>query len=197
MKFEFCWEHRNCDKLCPVRESQSIFCWRIARTERLCHPDVCAQCSYRRNWFGHEYSLQEFIRNNDRRHGRRQAKRVLVVDDEPFFLYALEETVRGIGYNCMTAVDGEEGLFFAQEALPDLIITDIIMPKVDGYELCRTLKRDARTRDIPVIIVTVRYAQKDIDEGTKAGAAVYLVKPLKPASLVKYIGALVPHAEQE
>ena len=42
MKFEFCWEHRDCDRLCPVKESQSIFCWRIARTEKLCHPDTCA-----------------------------------------------------------------------------------------------------------------------------------------------------------
>ena len=86
MKFEFCWEHRDCDRPCPVKESQSIFCWRIARKENLCHPDTCAQCSYRQNWFSNKYSLKEFLEKHDGERHRRVTKRVLAVDDEPNFL---------------------------------------------------------------------------------------------------------------
>jgi PleD family two-component response regulator len=191
MKFEFCWEHRECDRLCPVKESQSIFCWRIARTEKLCHPDTCAQCSYRQNWFSNEYSLKEFIEKNDRQRNRRVSKRILAVDDEPNFLYALEETVLAEGYNCLTAIDGEEGLFFAREAPPDLIITDVMMPKVNGYELCRAVKADSRTKHIPIIVVSVRSSQKDIDEGMDAGADVYLVKPFQSSELEGHIKTLI------
>ena len=191
MNFEFCWEHRDCDRSCPVKESQSIFCWRIARTEKLCHPDVCAQCSYRQNWFSNKYSLKEFIEKNDGQRNRRVTKRVLVVDDEPNFLYALEETVLADGFNCLTAIDGEEGLFFAREAPPDLIITDIMMPKVNGYELCRAVRADSRTKHIPIIVVTVRSSQKDIDEGMDAGADAYLVKPFHSSELEGHIKALI------
>ena len=191
MRFEFCWEHKGCDKACPVRETQSIFCWRIARTEKLCHPDTCAECSYRQNWFNHHYSLKEFIEKHDRARNRRVAKRILAVDDEPNFLYALEDMVLAEGFNCLTAVDGEEGLFFACEAPPDLIITDIVMPKVNGYELCRAVKADERTKHIPVIIVTVRGAEKDIKKGMDAGADIYLVKPFHPSELEGHIKTLI------
>ena len=191
MKFEFCWEHRDCDRPCPVKESQSIFCWRIARTEKLCHPDTCAACSYRQNWFSNKYALKEFIAKHDAERGRRIAKRILAVDDEPNFLYALEETVLAEGYNCLTAIDGEEGFFFAREAPPDLIITDIMMPKVNGYELCRALKTDSRTKHIPIIVVSVRSSQKDIDEGMDAGADVYLVKPFQSSELEGHIKTLI------
>jgi CheY-like chemotaxis protein len=174
-----------------VKESQSIFCWRIARTEKLCHPDVCAQCSYRQNWFSNKYSLKEFIDKHDAERGRRVAKRILAVDDEPNFLYALEETVTAEGYNCLTAIDGEEGLFFAREAPPDLIITDIMMPRVNGYELCRAVRADGRTKHIPIIVVTVRGLQKDIDEGMNAGADVYLVKPFQSSELEGHIKTLI------
>jgi DNA-binding response OmpR family regulator len=158
--------------------------------EHLCHPDVCAECSYRKNWFSHEYSLQEFIRTNDRRKGRPYAKRILAVDDEPNFIFALEETVRENGFNCLTAIDGEEGLFFAQEVIPDLIITDIVMPKMNGFELCRALKADSRTSRIPIIVVTVRGKEADIQEGLSAGADVYMVKPFQTAELHKHIRRL-------
>jgi CheY-like chemotaxis protein len=197
MKFEFCWEHKKCDKACPVRESHSIFCWRIAQKESLCHPDVCRQCSYRRNWFSHTYSLQEFIREHDKERGRPKAPRILAIDDEPNFLFALEETILGRGYNCLTAVDGEEGLFFAQETMPDLIITDVLMPKIHGYDLCRALRADPRTVRTPIVIVSVRAAQKDIEEGLAAGASAYLVKPLRPDQLQKSIADLLPVEKHE
>jgi len=192
MKFEFCWEHKKCDRSCPVKNTQSIFCWRIAQRESLCHPDVCRKCSYRTNWFSNKYNLQEFISACDKKRGRPKAQRILAIDDEPNFLFALEETVRSLSYKCLTAVDGEEGLFFAQQTRPDLIITDILMPKIHGYDLCRALKSDPRTVNIPIIIVSVRATRKDIDEGMAVGASAYLVKPLKLHRIKKLIRDLIP-----
>lgn len=192
MVFEFCWEHKNCDRDCPVRKSKSIFCWRLAQKERLCHHEVCIQCTYRRNWLSHTYDLQSFIAEHDRDRGRPKAKRVLAIDDEENFLFALEETIRNMGLNCLTAIDGEEGFFFSKETRPDLIVTDVLMPKIHGYDLCRALKADPRTSEIPIIIVSVRGAQKDIAEGLEAGASAYLVKPLHPRELEKRIGELLP-----
>jgi CheY-like chemotaxis protein len=197
MKFEFCWEHKKCDKACPVKESQSIFCWRVAQKESLCHSDVCRQCDYRRNWFNHKYSLQAFIREKDKERKRSKAPRILAIDDEPNFLFALEETILDLGYKCLTAVDGEEGLFFAQETVPDLIVTDVLMPKIHGFDLCRALRADPRTGRTPIIIVSVRAAQKDIEEGLAAGASAYLIKPLRPKELAKCIADILPREGPE
>lgn len=191
MRFEFCWQHRKCDRACPVRETQSVFCWRMAHRDRLCHPEVCRQCSYRRAWLSHRYDLQEFLAAHDRERARPRRQRVLVVDDDPNFLFALEETVHQLGLNCLTAMDGEEGLFFAQATLPDLVITDVQMPAVHGYDLCRTLKASAATARIPVIMVSVRATKRDIAEGLDAGASVYLVKPLRPADLEQQMRLLL------
>lgn len=192
MRFEFCWQHKQCDRPCPVRESQSIFCWRIAHRERLCHPEVCRQCSYRRAWFSHRYSLQAFLAAHDRERARPKRQRVLVVDDDPSFLFALEEAVLHLGRSCLTAMDGEEGLFFAQATVPDLVVTDVQMPTIHGYDLCRALKASPATAGIPIIMVSVRAAPRDIAEGTAAGASVYLVKPLRPAELERQMRLLLP-----
>jgi CheY-like chemotaxis protein len=190
--FEFCWEHNGCTKECIVRETGTVFCWRLAREERLCHPENCAACAYKQKWFARDYDLQAFLAENDRRAGKRSAQRVLAVDDEPNFLSIMSDSIRDRGYNCLGAVDGEEGLFFAQETIPDLIVTDIVMPKIDGFELCRILKADVRTKEIPVIMVTVRGAKKDVDEGIAIGADAYLVKPVSHAELLEKIRELMP-----
>lgn len=192
MRFEFCWEHKKCSRPCPVRETQSIFCWRIAHRERLCHPDVCRECSYRRGWFSRRYNLREFLAAHDRERGRPKRQRVLVVDDDQNFLFALEESVRQLGRGCLTAIDGEEGLLFAQTTLPDLIVTDVQMPAVHGYDLCRALKASPATAGIPIIMASVRAAPRDIAEGMAAGASVYLVKPLRPAELERQMRLLLP-----
>jgi CheY-like chemotaxis protein len=186
-----CWQHRNCTKPCPVRETRSLFCWWLARTEGFQNAETCEKCQYRLKWFSHEFSLDEFIRLHDRRSGNRYAKRVLVADDEPNILFALEETVKKAGYGCISAVDGEEALFLAREIRPDLIVSDVIMPKINGYELCESVKHDGRTSHIPVILVTVRGMGKDFDEGTRSGADAYLVKPFHAQDLDEMIGGLI------
>lgn len=192
MGTNFCWESKSCSRSCTIRDSRSLFCWRIARIEGLRPLEQCEACDYRKKWFSGEYSLAEFIKKNDRRSGKREASRILVIDDEPNILYALEETVRAEGYDCISALDGEEGLFLARQLRPDLIITDVIMPKINGYELCSTLKSEKATEHIPVILVTVRGMHKDRAIGMEAGADAYLVKPFHAQELAESIGSLIP-----
>ena len=187
MDQKFCWEYKGCERPCPVRESRSLFCWRIARMEGFQHPDVCDACDYRAKWFNRDYSIVDFVKREDRRISARNSKRVLVVDDEPNILYALEETVKSGGHDCLTACDGEEALFLAREIKPDLIISDVIMPKVNGYELCEALKGDGQTRHIPVILITVRGKAADVVTGRDAGADGYIVKPFHAHELEEKI----------
>ena len=184
---KFCWEFKNCERPCPVRDTRTLFCWRIARMEGFTHPDVCDACDYRAKWFNREYSIVEFVKRADRRKKSRDRKRILVIDDEPNILYALEETVKLTGYDCLTAGDGEEGLFLAREVMPDLIISDVIMPKVNGYELCEALKGDSETSHIPVILVTVRSKAADVVHGRDSGADDYIVKPFHASDLEEKI----------
>jgi CheY-like chemotaxis protein len=192
MEPKHCWEFKNCDKPCPVRDSRSLFCWRIARAEGFQNAETCEACEYRDAWFSGKFSLEEFIRLHDRRAGRREGTKVLVVDDEPNILFALEETVKAAGHGCISAVDGEEALFLAREILPDLIVSDVIMPKINGYELCRIVKSESRTSSIPVVLVTVRGMVKDHEEGVQVGADAYLVKPFHAQELTEKIGDLIP-----
>ena len=84
------------------------------------------------------------------------AKKILVCDDEPYILMALTDAVEMEGYECVTAINGKEALQKARETHPDLIMLDIMMPFMDGFEVCRELKADASTRDIPVIMLTAK-----------------------------------------
>jgi CheY-like chemotaxis protein len=189
--FQFCWEAKGCDRTCSVKDSRSFFCWRAARDEGFQAPEICEVCSYRRKWVEGEYSVLKFTQRNDRRRHPRESVRILVVDDEPNILYALEETVRSAGYECLSASDGEEGLFLARQLKPSLVITDVIMPKVNGYELCQAVKFGEETRHIPVILCTVRGMAQDITLGEHFGADAYLVKPFQVHELTEKISSLV------
>ena len=113
------------------------------------------------------------------------AKKILVCDDEPYILMALTDAVEMEGYECVTAINGKEALQKARETLPDLIMLDIMMPFMDGFEVCRELKADASTRDIPVIMLTAKSQQVDIQKGKDAGADDYITKPFRPSTLRK------------
>ena len=112
-------------------------------------------------------------------------KKILVCDDEPYILMALTDAVEMEGYECFTAINGKEALQKARETLPDLIMLDIMMPFMDGFEVCRELKADASTRDIPVIMLTAKSQQVDIQKGKDAGADDYITKPFRPSTLRK------------
>jgi len=112
-------------------------------------------------------------------------KKILVCDDEPYILMALTDAVEMEGYECVTAINGREALERARETLPDLIMLDIMMPFMDGFEVCRELKADAATRDIPIIMLTAKSQQVDIQKGKDAGADDYITKPFRPSTLRK------------
>lgn len=113
------------------------------------------------------------------------AKKILVCDDEPYILMALTDAVEMEGYDCVTATNGKEALQRAREERPDLIMLDIMMPYMDGFEVCRELKADAATRDIPVIMLTAKSQQVDIQKGKESGADDYITKPFRPSTLRK------------
>ena len=112
-------------------------------------------------------------------------KKILVCDDEPYILMALTDAVEMEGYDCVTAINGKEALQKAREEHPDLIMLDIMMPFMDGYEVCRELKADPATRDIPVIMLTAKSQQLDINKGKDVGADDYITKPFRPSTLRK------------
>ncbi|HEY6000490.1 MAG TPA: response regulator [bacterium] len=194
MAFEFCWQHKRCTAGCKVRDLRVIFCWHLAIAEGRKEREECAECSYRQRWAAGELSVEEFVKDHERRQAARPGRRVLVVDDEPNILYAFEETVRNLGFECIAAGDGEEALIVARATRPDLIVTDIIMPRLNGYELCERLKRDEATRAIPLVMVTVRAQEGDLARGTSAGADAYLTKPFQLHDLKQVIDTLLPAA---
>jgi len=192
MAFAFCWEFHGCTRECRVRDLQALFCWRIAIAEGRKNLEECEACSYRQAWVRGDLATADFVRRGERRAEPRHERRVLVVDDEPNILFALEETVRDLGFECIAACDGEDALVIARGARPDLIITDVIMPGLNGFELCEKLKADEATRDIPLVMVTVRATERDRVQGTSAGADAYLTKPFHLTELKEIIDKLLP-----
>ena len=110
-------------------------------------------------------------------------KRLLVVDDEPDFLRLMTQRLTSWGYEVLTATSASEGWRLAKEQLPDLMLLDVMMPKMKGRELCELLKAHPQTRDIPVIFLTALGLPDHIKAGLDAGAEDYLVKPFDPEDL--------------
>jgi diguanylate cyclase (GGDEF)-like protein len=113
---------------------------------------------------------------------------ILIVDDEPSTLDILTG-VLGEKYEVAPVMDGEQALEFCERRLPDLVLLDIAMPGVDGYEVCRRLKLDARTGDVPIIFVTAHNRPEDEVRGLEAGAVDFMAKPVHPAVVRARVGA--------
>jgi putative two-component system response regulator len=114
--------------------------------------------------------------------------KVLVVDDVAFSRRAMRAVFLSAGYAVLTAEDGQEALDVVNREIPDLVVTDILMPRMDGFQLCRAIKTDARTARIPVIFYTGSYNEAaDREFGLSLGAAAYLVKPLEPRELIDQV----------
>jgi CheY-like chemotaxis protein len=109
---------------------------------------------------------------------------ILVVDDESTNRYLLEYVLTSENYRVSLASDGLEGLEKAKDELPDLILLDIRMPKMDGYEVCQRLQKDNQTKEIPIIFITSVSSSDDIIKGLNAGAVDYVKKPFIPKELL-------------
>jgi DNA-binding NarL/FixJ family response regulator len=124
------------------------------------------------------------------------AKRILVVDDEPNLLRAVAMTLRVAGHDVRTAADGVEALVRLAESTPDLIITDIRMPRVDGHTLVQQLRESPSTRLIPIVFLTAKDTTADRVAGFRAGADYYLTKPFEPEELIAVVGNILDRVER-
>ncbi len=123
------------------------------------------------------------------------ARRLLVVDDDPGLLRAVAETLRAEGYEVTTARRGAEALTRIAESLPDLIVSDIRMPGMDGYELVRNLRASARTKLIPIVFLTAKDETADRIAGFRTGVDAYLTKPFEPDELLAVVANILRRVE--
>jgi two-component system alkaline phosphatase synthesis response regulator PhoP len=117
--------------------------------------------------------------------------KILVVDDEIYIVHILDFSLGMEGYEVVTALDGEQALEKARSEHPDLIVLDIMMPKLDGYETCKMLKADPATKDIPVILLSAKGRNVDQKVGFEVGADDYITKPFSPRKLVERINSIL------
>ena len=117
--------------------------------------------------------------------------KILVVDDEPDVVELVDFNLKAAGFEVVTATDGEEALKKARAALPSLIILDLMLPEVDGLEVCKILRRDPQTSGIPIIMLTAKAAEIDRILGLELGADDYVTKPFSPRELVLRVKRLL------
>jgi two-component system phosphate regulon response regulator PhoB len=123
--------------------------------------------------------------------------KILAADDEPDALELIEVNLKGAGYEVITAADGQEALQKARNLMPDLILLDIMLPEMDGLEVCKALRRDAATARLPIIMLTARTAEIDRVLGLELGADDYITKPFSPRELVLRVKNLLKRAAAE
>lgn len=116
-----------------------------------------------------------------------QKGKILVVDDEVYILHILDFSLGAEGFEVITANNGELAIEKAKQEKPDLIILDIMMPVLDGYETCRRLKKLPETKETPVVLLTAKGRDVDRKLGFEVGAIDYIVKPFSPNSLIERI----------
>ena len=121
----------------------------------------------------------------------RTPPRILIVDDNPTNVKVLQTRLAADGYEIVTAADGEEGLAAARQHTPDLILLDVMMPNLDGFEVCRRLRADAAFPFTPIILVTAMADSKDVVAGLEAGGDEYLTKPVDHAALAARVRSML------
>ena len=122
--------------------------------------------------------------------------RILIVDESPTQLIGIQRIVEKLGHQALTAEDGAAGVALAKAELPDLILMDVVMPNLNGFQATRQLSREGSTRDIPVVLVTTKDQDTDRMWGMRQGARAYLTKPFAEADLTDVIGRLLGSEQQ-
>jgi DNA-binding response OmpR family regulator len=118
-------------------------------------------------------------------------KKILLIEDESDMVYALTLQLSASGYEVISANDGQTGLDMARKEKPNLIILDLMLPKVDGFKICRLLKFDKRYMHIPIIMFTARAQDQDMQLGNDVGADAYIIKPFDAEVLLEKIKVLL------
>ena len=127
---------------------------------------------------------------------RKNDIRILVVDDEPDVLELVVYHLEKEAYRVDVADTGDKALKMARENLPSLLVLDLMLPGINGLEICRLLKRDPKTRDIPILMLTARAAEEDRIKGLELGAHDYVTKPFSPRELVLRVKNLLRFSEE-
>jgi len=122
------------------------------------------------------------------------APKVLVIDDDPVILELLRVNFEIEGFEVVAAADGVEGLAKASGAKPDVILSDIMMPRMDGLEVVARLKAGAATRHIPIILLSAKAQNAEVQQGLDAGADDYVTKPFDPLELIDRVNAVLAKA---
>lgn len=117
--------------------------------------------------------------------------RVLVVDDDPQVLALLRVNFSLEGYDVVEAANGEEALKVVASKRPDVVVSDVMMPGMDGLELVRRLRANPKTADLPVVVVSAKAQRNDVENGEVAGADAYVTKPFDPQDLLDAVAALL------
>ena len=135
--------------------------------------------------------LIERLVSDETAHPVTRAQRVLLVDDDDEWIQALKVRFESVGFRVMTANEGMEALSKSRDERPDLIVLDLMLPKLNGYEVCRLLKFDQKFSHIPIILCSARSRQQDMDLGYAVGADAYLTKPFPGNALLLKVDELL------
>ena len=114
-------------------------------------------------------------------------KKILIVDDEQDIVESLKFVLENCGYTCYCAYNGEDGLNLAKQLIPDVIILDVMMPRINGYKISRLLKFDNKYKNIPIIMITARSLEEDKILGEETGADEYITKPFDLDDVIKVV----------
>ena len=120
-----------------------------------------------------------------------ELKKVLVVDDDPYILMSLEFLMKKSGYEVMIARNGTEALELVEKQIPDIVLLDIMMPDVDGYQICKHIKKSDTLKHTKVVFMSAKTKESDIQKGYDLGASLYIIKPFSTRELVKQIKELM------
>lgn len=126
-----------------------------------------------------------------------RSEKILVVDDEPYIVEVIEINLLKAGYKVITAYDGEEALKKVEQEKPDLVVCDVNMPKLDGFEVLKRLKSNMATRYLPVVMLTARSSDEDVFKGWHFKADQYLTKPFNPQQVVVVVNNIFKDREEE
>ena len=119
------------------------------------------------------------------------SRRILVVDDSPFIQELVKDILTRSGFEATTAMNGHEAMVAIGEDPPDLVLLDIIMPEMSGYQVCRLIRNDERLKALPVVMMTAKDTQKDRFWGLEVGADAYITKPIEEQSLLETVSSLL------
>ena len=123
------------------------------------------------------------------------ARKVLIAEDEPNIVLSLEFLLKGAGYEVAVARDGSEALNMTDSLRPELIVLDVMLPSVNGFEVCRQVRGNRETKDTRILILTARGRESEVEKGMAAGANAYLTKPFATKELMKAVVELVGPAQ--